>query len=411
MRTELLIIGSELLSGTKWDTNSHLIIRELSRFSLVPHRVTILPDEKDRIIKAFSTAFSDSDLVITTGGLGPTIDDLTVQALSEAFGKPLRMNEEVLAAIEDHFARRGLSMPENNKKQALIPEGAEPLPNRIGTAPGIWLPLEGKVFVLLPGVPAEARMMFLNEVAPRLESLLSRSGELVRRVLRVVSLSESAVDERAKDLLTSSKIECGIIASPGEIEIHLQARGKEEIEELKWLEEELYRRFGDDIFGVDEDTLEAVVGMLLRKEGGTLAVAESCTGGLLGSRITDVPGSSDYFLLGVVAYSNRAKVELLGVSQDLIESYGAVSDEVAKAMALGVRKKGDADYGIGITGIAGPSGGTEEKPVGLVYIGLSTRSKTFARRFVFSGERLRIKRFATQMALDILRRELLKHQD
>jgi len=254
-------------------------------------------------------------------------------------------------------------------------------------------------------------MMFLNEVAPRLESLLSRSGELVRRVLRVVSLSESAVDERAKDLLTSSKIECGIIASPGEIEIHLQARGKEEIEELKWLEEELYRRFGDDIFGVDEDTLEAVVGMLLRKEGGTLAVAESCTGGLLGSRITDVPGSSDYFLLGVVAYSNRAKVELLDVSQDLIESYGAVSEEVAKAMALGVRKKGDADYGIGITGIAGPSGGTEEKPVGLVYIGLSTRSKTFARRFVFSGERLRIKRFATQMALDILRRELLKHQD
>jgi nicotinamide-nucleotide amidase len=410
MKAEILIIGSELLAGTKWDTNSHFIISGLSRFSICPGRVTIVADDREEIKRAFASALSASELVIATGGLGPTIDDLTVQALAEVAGKPLRLDEDILAAIESRFARRGLSMPENNRKQALIPQGAEPLTNTIGTAPGIWLSTEGRLIVLLPGVPAEAKMMFENEVIPRLERLLPRK-ERMRRVVRLVALSESAVDERAKDILSGSNVDCGIVAAPGEIEIHLNARSEEEIQEISRLEEELSLRFGDDIFGYDDDTLERVVGVLLRKEEKTLAVAESCTGGLISSRITDVPGSSDYFLLGVVAYGNRAKMELLDVPEEVIKRFGAVSEQVAKAMADGARKKGGADYGLGISGIAGPTGGTEKKPVGLVFIGFSEEKETFAVRYIFSGERWQIKRFASQMALDIVRRELLKHQE
>ena len=406
MRVEIIAIGSELLTPEGGDTNSLYLTRELNRLGLEVQLKTTVGDEEGILVDAFKSALIRSDLIIATGGIGPTADDVTKQALCRAIGRQMTLDEEVLTYLKDRFARRRKPFPPHFQQQAMVPQGSLVLKNPAGTAPGVWVRENQRNVILLPGVPQEMEYVFQNSVLPRLQEILKEPQILDRRVFKVVGLTESEVDQLLQEEIAELKGNLVLLAGWGEIEIHLKVRGKDrgETERIfNGYEAHLRKKLGSRLLGEGEVTLEGVVGELLRKRGATLAVAESCTGGLLGSRITDVSGSSDYFKRGIVAYSNDAKIEELGVSQELIESHGAVSAEVAKAMAEGVRRFSRTDYGIGITGIAGPTGGTREKPIGLVYIGIASEQGTKVERCFFLGGRKMIKFHSTQKALDMLR--------
>ncbi len=412
MGVEILTVGTEILLGQIVDTNAAFMAQRLAEAGIDLFFKATVGDNAGRIEVALREGLQRSDAVLCTGGLGPTEDDLTREVIAKVFSRRLLLDEAVLAHLTARFAARGIPMAENNRKQAYVPEGAAVLHNPRGTAPGLYLSTpEGKVVVGMPGVPSEMRPMLTEQVIPRLREQFRITGRIRSRVLRTCGASESRVDQLIGDLFRSQRNpSIGVLAHAGEIHVRLTAKGESDAEIdalLDGLEARLRQRIGPLIFGRDDEELEAVVGRLLADRGQTLAVAESCTGGLVAHRLTNVPGSSRYFERGAVVYSNRAKMELLGVPADLVASRGAVSAEVARAMAEGVRRLAGTDFGVGITGIAGPEGGTPEKPVGLTYIGLAWDGGSQATEHRFLSDRVVNKVRASQMALDLLRRRLL----
>ena len=410
-RVLIMAIGSELLTPYFQDTDSLYLTQRLNDLGLKVTTKTVSSDDHDALFLQFKIALAQAELIFASGGLGPTEDDRTREVAAEVLERKLVLNEDLLLKIHERFARRGVPMPASNKKQALIPEGAEILPNEFGTAAGLWLNTGKNIVVLLPGPPHELKPMFDNQVWPRLEQF--RAGFCSRRVLKITGLTESMVEDLIRDLYPrGSSVQVTVLASPGQIEIHLSSFASQSAdlaeESLRAVESAFVDRLKDNVFSASGEELEAVIGRLLRARRETLAVAESCTGGLVSHRLTNIPGSSDYFREGMVAYSNEAKRDGLQVPADHIRKFGAVSSQVARAMAMGVRAKAGSHYGLAITGIAGPGGGNEEKPVGLVYTALASDHGVDVAKNQFLGNREHIKFQAGQKALDMLRRHLLQ---
>lgn len=408
MKATIISIGDELVSGQTVDTNSAWLGRELGRrgIRVVAHRT--LGDDVEQIAEAIRRAAQTTEQVLVSGGLGPTADDMTREGLAAAMGVQLVLDEESLAAIEDLFRRRGWTMAPTNRAQAMIPEGAEAIPNSRGTAPGIAATIGRARIFVTPGVPHEMREMFTREIAPRLPEGV---GAIVQRVVHTFGLGESTVATRIGDLMhRDADPTVGTTVAAGIISIRVTARAGDKDAAMKRTDrvvEELHRRLGHLVIGEDDETLASVAGELLRAAGATLTVAESCTGGLLGQMVTEVPGSSEYFLGGVIAYSDRIKEQLLDVPPEILAEHGAVSEPVAAAMAMGCRKRIGGDHAISITGIAGPGGGSEAKPIGLVYVGLAGAGGVEVHRHVFSGTRAVIRIRSALAGLNYLRLSLL----
>ena len=411
MIAELLTIGDELLRGEIVDTNAAFLADRLVRLEVETRFHTSVLDDPADMADAFRRAAGRSELVLVSGGLGPTRDDLTIEVLAETFGRKLQLHEPSLTALEAFFARFGREMAENNRKQAFFPEGAEVLPNPVGTAPGCLLEAEGTLFFCMPGVPRELTRMMDEQVIPRVRERVKRSGgEVVRTaLLRTFGMGESTLDQELRDLAQGPHLALGFRTAFPDNYLRPTARGRSEAEaeeRLAGLIAAIEKRLGALVYGRGDETLEVVVGRLLAAAGKRLAAAESCTGGLLGERISSVPGASAYFLGSVVAYANRAKEQLLGVPAALLREHGAVSEPVAVAMAQGVRERLGADFAVSTTGISGPSGGSEEKPVGLVYVGFASAEGARAHELLFPFERQRHRIATTQVALDQVRRTL-----
>lgn len=409
MDAEIIAVGSELLTPQRADTNSLYLTEKLNSLGILVRFKTIVGDSKEDLAAVLRAGLARSPLILLTGGLGPTEDDLTREVVAEVLGRPLREVAEIRQRIEERFARLGRKMPENNLRQAQVPKGADWLENPNGTAPGIWIEHKDTLVVLLPGPPRELEPLFDSACMPRLARVAS--GELIRtRVYRVVGLPESEVDQRIAPISRGYQNPATtILASLGAIEVHLRARAAtaDQTEALLTeLGDKIELALGDHVYSTKGESLEEVVGMYLVMRQKTVAVAESCTGGLLAERLTRISGSSNYFLGGVVCYTNELKTKLAGVPAAWIEAHGAVSQPVAQALAEGVRARTGASIGMGITGIAGPSGGSAEKPVGLVFIALADERGTQVREFRFPGPRARIRHWASQMALEMIRRRI-----
>lgn len=407
MDAEIIAVGSELLTPQYTDTNSLYLTEKLNNLGILVRFKTIVGDSREDLGAVFRAALARSPLIIMTGGLGPTDDDLTRDVVAEILGRPTLEVAEIRQRIQERYARLGRPMPDNNLRQAQVPEGAEWLENRNGTAPGIWIEHQGTIVILLPGPPRELEPLFETACMPRLERVAS--GERIRtRVYKIVGLPESEVDHRIAPLYRPfTHIATTILASQGSIEVHLRARAATEQEaevRLSELGDKIELALGDHVYSTKGESLEEVVGMYLVMRQKTVAVAESCTGGLLAERLTRVSGSSNYFLGGIVCYSNDLKTRLAGVPAELIETHGAVSKPVAQAMAEGARARCGASLAVGVTGVAGPNGGTAEKPVGLVFIALADERGSQVREFHFPGSRERVRQWASQMALEMLRR-------
>jgi nicotinamide-nucleotide amidase len=409
MEAEIIAVGSEMLTPARVDTNSLYLTGELNNLGVEVTAKCVVGDDRDRLADTVVRALARSSVVILSGGLGPTEDDVTREAVAQALGRGMVFHEEIADALERRFAATGRKMAAINKRQAMVIEGAEVLPNDRGTAPGQWLAANGAVAMLLPGPPHELKAMFERQCLPRLARLVPPLA-IRTAFLRVTGMSESDLDalispvyKRYQNPVTT------ILAANGDLQVHLRARCATEAEAEALLAEvtaPIEALLGDRLYSRTGEPLEVLVGSLLRARHATVAVAESCTGGLLGGRLTETPGSSDYFAGGFITYSNALKRELLGVSADTLGQFGAVSEQTAEAMALGVRQRTGADYAISITGIAGPDGGTELKPVGLVYVGIADAEGTVISSRRFLGDRQRIRVFSTQLALDLLRRRL-----
>ncbi len=410
MKAEIIAVGSELLTPDRMDTNSLYVTGRLNRLGIAVERKTVVADDHKQLRDAFTESLSRADLVIATGGLGPTEDDLTREALSDTLGRKLALNHDVLRVIEARFKRLGRPMAERNARQAMVPEGASVLENSRGTAPGLWIETDGHIVILLPGPPHELKGIFIEHVEPRL-ARLAGGVRLHARELRTVGVPESDLDERIAPIYKNyGDVQTTILAGLGEIQIHLRTWSKDSEAAERMLDElvkQIALKLGESIFTVSGQSLEEIVAAELTKNHATIAAAESCTGGLLAERLTRIPGSSAYFLGGVVCYSNELKTAWADVPAALIEARGAVSPEVAQALANGIRLRTGATIGIGITGIAGPSGGTPEKPVGLVHIALADAAGVKDHVGRFPSDRERIRWFASQTALDMVRRYFL----
>jgi competence/damage-inducible protein CinA-like protein len=409
MDAEIIAVGSELLTPLRTDTNSLYLTGQLNALGIEVRFKTVVGDDRERLAAAFRAALARSELIVLTGGLGPTEDDVNREVVSEVLARPLGEVAEIREKIERRFARLGRTMSENNARQAMVPEGAEWLDNKNGTAPGLWIEHDGRLIVLLPGPPWELEAMFESACRPRLAPLAA-SGRICSRVLKVVGLPESEVDKRIAPIYREFQNPVTtILATLGAIEVHLRARAaSEEAADalLAPLADKIELALGDHVFSTQGESLEEIVGMYLVMKRKTVAVAESCTGGLLSERLTRTPGSSDFFLGGAVCYSNELKTKLAGVPEALLAQNGAVSKPVALALAEGIRKRSGSDLGIGITGIAGPGGGSPEKPVGLVFVALADERGTEVREFRFPGNRERIRLWASQAALEMIRRRV-----
>jgi len=415
MRACIVAVGSEMLTPFRVDTNSLLITERLNQIGYDVRLKAVVGDDVEELAQPLREILTWADLVIITGGLGPTEDDITRDAVARVVEAPLDLDEAIVDRIRKRFASRGMTMPDINKRQAMVPRGATVLPNANGTAPGLWLERGRSVIVLLPGPPREMRPMLEAVLGERLAPRANGAG-LFRRVLKITGRSESDVDAVAAPVYgawTSQEIPITttILAALGQIELHLTARAAGRAEADRVLDAaaaQLQTVLGASIYSTDGRPLETVIGDMLRERSMTIAVAESCSGGLLASRLTDVAGSSDYVERGVVCYSNRAKVELVGVSESLLEAHGAVSEPVAEAMAAGIRERAGTAVGIGITGIAGPGGGSTEKPVGTVAIAVMAGDMARVRTFHFFGGRDMVKFQSAQAAMNMLRLMLLK---
>jgi nicotinamide-nucleotide amidase len=414
VNAEIIAVGSELLTPFRQDTNSLFLTDRLNHLGVDVAFKTIVGDNLEHLTQTAKLAVSRSDLIIFMGGLGPTEDDMTREAVAVALELKLQRDPEVLAGLEQRFAARKYVMTPNNAKQADVILGAIVLPNANGTAPGQWITGKyagrDKFFVLLPGPPHELKAMFDEQCVERLRAKLPRVY-IATRELKITGLGESQCDARVAPIYKRySDIDTTILAGAGEVQLHLKTRGnsleaaQERVDELAGkIEQEL----GDLVFSDNGDSMEQIVGYFLQMRGATLAVAESCTAGLIAERITSVSGSSRYFLGGAIVYSNELKTAFADVPPKLIQDHGAVSREVAAALADGIRKRCGSTFGISVTGVAGPTGGTPEKPVGLVFHGLSTEHGTEVVERTFPGDRKRIRWFASQQALDMVRRKLM----
>lgn len=406
MVAEIICVGTEILLGNIVNTNAAYLAKELADLGIANYYQLAVGDNVERLYDAISVARSRSDVIILSGGLGPTDDDLTKEVCAKVFGKNLVMDDAAKQNIIDIFERRGLSLTDNNWKQALVPEGSTVLYNKNGTAPGIIIECDEKIAILLPGPPHELIPMFQEQVKPYFEAMCEDT--FYSKMVKMVFSSESKVADEIKDLLQNENPTVATYAKPGEVHIRVTAKSSKSFDDAKSLVmpyvKYLKDKYGDKVYSTEADeTLEESVVKLLKEKKYTITTAESCTGGLIASTIVNVPGSSDVFGQGFVTYSNKAKKKMLGVKKTTLEKYGAVSEQVAKEMAKGARKEAKAGIAVAVTGIAGPGGGTEEKPVGLVYIACATESKVIVRKFDFNGNRNKIRRLTTANALAMVR--------
>jgi nicotinamide-nucleotide amidase len=410
VKAAIIAVGSEMLGPTRVDTNSLKVTAALEDFAVPVVHKSVVGDVLRDLVDEIRYSLERADILILSGGLGPTEDDMTRDALVEAFGLKMEIDQSIVDRIEERFKARGWKMPEVNKRQANVFPGQTTLRNERGTAPGFFLEVKGKNIWVFPGVPHELEWMIATYLAPWLEK---KSGGRARqrRVLKIVGVTESAVEERLKPYYDAHNHEpLTILATGGQIELHLVGDGNSSDAKaaIAAREKELTAIFGDKIFGFDSDTLESVFGRMLIERHATVSVAESCTGGLLSSRITDVPGSSAYYMGGAVVYTADAKMFIAGVDPALIQEFGEVSEQVAVDLAKGVRRRFHTTYGIGVTGIAGPGGGTEAKPVGTVHIAVANDSRYEHRKLFWPTTRSLFKWFTTNSALDLLRLFILR---
>jgi nicotinamide-nucleotide amidase len=414
VNAEIIAVGSEMLTPYRMDTNSLYLTEQLNLLGVDVIFKSIVGDDLRRLVAAAQHALFRSDILIFSGGLGPTEDDLTREAVAEALGLTLQRDPEILARLEQRFAERGWKMSPNNVKQADVLAGATALPNPNGTAPGQWLAgeFDGRehIIVLLPGPPHELKSLFEAEVRDRLRAKVPPAF-LAVRTLKIAMLGESAVDARVAPIYKRyTDVETTILAGAGEIELHFkttaatQDAAQRRVDEVAGVVED---ELDEAVYSRNGESLEQIVGYWLQMRNATVAVAESCTGGMVAERLTSISGASRYFLGGAVVYSNTLKTELAGVPAEMIERHGAVSREVAAALAEGIRYRCESTLGVGITGIAGPNGGTPDKPVGLVFHGVASSTGTEIVQRNFPGDRKRIRRFASTMALDMLRKKLM----
>ena len=410
MKAEIIAVGSELLTPFRLDTNSLFLTSELNQVGLRVVHKAVVGDAPDEMCLSFRHALERADVVVSSGGLGPTDDDRTRQTVADLLGRKLYTDEEVLQSIRERFRRFGRAMPGINERQALVIEGATVLKNPRGTAPGLWIETKEKIIVLLPGVPVELRALMEQEVKPRLLKLGLRE-RLYTRELRITGIFESDVEQRVSPLYAQyPDTDTTILAAPTGIQLHPRMWSDDPAKADATLDELVQRMslaLGEHLISACGESLEQIVAKLLVENHATIAVAESCTGGLLAERLTSVAGSSAYFLGGAVCYSNEQKTSMAGVPPELIEAKGAVSPEVAVALASGIRKRMGATLGLGVTGIAGPGGATPEKPVGLVYIAIADERGVKETALQLPGDRERIRMFSAQRAMDLVRRYYL----
>jgi len=413
MIAEILVTGQEILTGAAIDTNSAHIAQALEAAGLEVVRHSCVGDDTDTLAAVMTEISGRADIAVVTGGLGPTQDDVTSEAAAKAAGVKLYLDEFALKAVEDAFKVRRRLMTPSNRKQAMLPQGSQYLHNPVGTAPGFQLTIGGCAFFFLPGVPFEMQRMLADQVMPRIEAMQGKSKEnTVVKTLALFGLTESATNERLDDFATEfPDLKLGMRAKFSEIQVKLYGRSRDENQLYQRMEaasQWVLEKLGEYVFSVDGKAMEVIIADLLSRRKATLAVAESCTGGLISHWLTNVPGSSNYFLFSGVTYSNDAKIKILGVSSETIEHCGAVHEETVKQMAQGARSIAGADYGIATSGIAGPDGGTADKPVGTVCIGLATEHSVEGHRFHFPfGKRQMKKKIFAMSALDVLRRALL----
>jgi nicotinamide-nucleotide amidase len=408
MNAEIITIGNEILYGHTIDTNSAYMGRRLAEVGIPVLWRTSVGDNRERICEAFSRAMERCEVVLVTGGLGPTHDDITKTVFCEVFDRKLVLDESVLDHVRYLFTRRGLTMPEVNIGQAMIPEGAQVIHNPIGTAPGIYLTVDDRHIFLMPGVPREMTRMMEEGILPILSRLVGGRRIVHHRTFRTTGIGESALFEKIRSMDGLDRI--ASLPSLFGVDLRITVQGTERVgveAEVERIAGELRRRVGEYLYGMDDETLEKVVGRELKQRGLRIAVAESCTGGVIADRLTNVPGSSDYTKGGVIAYHDDAKVQLLRVPADLIQRHGPVSREVAEAMAAGVQRVMQVEIGLATTGVLGPTGGTPETPVGTVYIGLAVGERVTSQRLQLGDERLPNKTRASQAALEMVRRTLL----
>ena len=409
MKCEILSVGTEILLGDILNTNSRYLSNELANLGIDVYYHQVVGDNRERILNALKEAFSRSDIIITTGGLGPTKDDMTKELVAEFLGMDMYLHEESLKKIEDYFKKMGRIPVKSNEKQAYFPKEAIILENNNGTAPGAIFEKDGKAIIVLPGPPKEMEPMFNESVRKYLESLTGYT--IVSEVLRVFGIGESEAENKLQDLIDNGKNPTiAPYAKEGEVTFRITAKGKDEDEArrlIKPLKEEVYNRLGNLIYNTGDVSIQETVGEMLVNKNMTIGVSESCTGGLVSAKLIEYPGISSVFLEGAVTYSNEAKMRTLNVKKDTLEKFGAVSEETAREMAEGIAKRCGARIGVSTTGIAGPGGGTEEKPVGLVYIGVYIDGETKVERHVFSGNRSAVRNKASMTALNMVRKSLL----
>ncbi|MHB8076149.1 competence/damage-inducible protein A [Desulfosporosinus fructosivorans] len=409
MKAEIVSTGTELLLGETLNTSAHFLTGKLSALGIEVDYHTTVGDNPERLEQVLRQAIGRTDLLVTTGGLGPTVDDLTKELVAKVLDLKMELDPSSLEQIKKFFGRRKAPMPLNNEKQAYFPETSKILPNPIGTAPGAIIEKNGKTVIILPGPPFEMTPMYENYVYSELQKIMDPKVERMNeRVLKVFGMGESAIEEVLADLMNLSNMSMSLLAKRAEMHIRLVARSSKKTSEeagevLNRAEKEIRLRLGDKVFGRDQETMIGIVGQLLKNRKSTISTAESCTGGLLGAGLTQEPGSSEFYVGGVVSYSNSVKQGLLGVSEESLSKYGAVSEVVAKEMAEGIRSQVGSDLGISTTGIAGPDGGSDQKPVGLVYVGLATPEGVQVEKIQFYGERESVRQLTVQAALNKVR--------
>lgn len=411
MKAEIIAVGTEILLGDIINSNAQYLAKELAALGIDMYYQQVVGDNEKRILHAFDEAYSRSDIIITTGGLGPTDDDLTKEVAAKYFNKELFTDEESIEKIKNYFKFRQRKMTPNNLKQGLIPEGSIVINNNNGTAPGVIIEENNKIMIILPGPPREMKPMFEETVRPYLQE--RSDSVLVSKMIKILGIGESAVAEDVKDLM-DAQTNPTIAPYAKEVGVMLRVTAKAESEEgalrlITPIEEEIKKRLGDNVYATEDISIEDVVAKLLISKKLTISTAESCTGGMIAGTLINYPGISEVFLEGAVTYSNEAKHKRLGVKNETLDKYGAVSEETAREMAIGIANTAGTDVSIVTTGIAGPDGGTEEKPVGLVYIGVYVKGQVTVQKHIFNGNRSRIRLQATITGLDMLRRILIKN--
>ncbi|QBD86449.1 competence/damage-inducible protein A [Clostridium tetani] len=409
MNAEIIAVGTEILLGDIVNTNAQFLSQELAEMGISVYHQSVVGDNGNRLKEELTESFKRSNIVITTGGLGPTKDDLTKEIGAEYFNRKMFLHEESLKNIKNYFKKQGKNLSKNNEKQAYFPEKSTILPNNFGTAPGCIMEKDDKFLIMLPGPPKEIIPMFKDYVIPYLKKF--NEGVLISKVLRICGMGESKVVTEINHLIENqTNPTVAPYAKDNEVTLRLTAKAKNEKEALSLiypLEKKIRDILGNNIYGTDSDTLEGVIGKFLIENNLSIATAESCTGGLLCGRLVNYPGISKCLVEGIVSYSNNSKMNRIGVKKETLNTFGAVSEETAIEMAKGVANSSGADIGISTTGIAGPSGGTYEKPVGLVYIGYYMQGKSFAKKFIFPGDRQSMRNKTVTVALDYLRKNLI----